>query len=234
MKVSVKWLRELAGADLPVERLAHVLTMGGLEVEEIAPVAGAFAKIVVAHVLGVAPHPNADKLRVAEVDAGTGERLQIVCGAPNVAAGPEGALRAGRGEAARLRDQAGQAARRGVERHALLGARAGPVRRPLGPPRAAGRRARRAGHPRVPGPRRHVLTLKLTPNRGDCLSMFGIARDLAALTGGAATLPEAAPVRRDDRRPAARCASPSPAACGHYFGRVIRGLDPTAARRRRG
>src|SRR5512141_2188590 len=61
--------------------------MGGLEVEETAPVAGTFTGIVVAHVKSVAPHPNADKLRVTEVDAGTGETLQIVCGAPNVAAG---------------------------------------------------------------------------------------------------------------------------------------------------
>jgi len=59
MKVSVKWLRELTGTDLPVDRLAHVLTMGGLEVEEVTPVAGTFEKIVVAHVLSVAPHPNA-------------------------------------------------------------------------------------------------------------------------------------------------------------------------------
>jgi phenylalanyl-tRNA synthetase beta chain len=61
--------------------------MGGLEVEEITPVAASFAGIVVAHVKSVAPHPNADKLRVTEVDAGTGELLTIVCGAPNVAAG---------------------------------------------------------------------------------------------------------------------------------------------------
>ncbi|NJD89429.1 MAG: phenylalanine--tRNA ligase subunit beta, partial [Betaproteobacteria bacterium] len=87
MKVSVSWLRELSGVDLPVDRLAHVLTMGGLEVEEVTPVAAAFNGIVVGHVLSVAPHPNADKLRVTEVDAGTGMTLTIVCGAPNVAAG---------------------------------------------------------------------------------------------------------------------------------------------------
>ncbi|MBP9947268.1 MAG: phenylalanine--tRNA ligase subunit beta, partial [Vicinamibacteria bacterium] len=76
MKVSVAWLRELVATDLPVERIAHILTMGGLEVEEVAPVAGTFTGIVVAHVKSVAPHPNADKLRVTEVDAGTGETLQ--------------------------------------------------------------------------------------------------------------------------------------------------------------
>ena len=74
MKVSVKWLRELVDlGDMPVDRLADALTMGGLEVEEITPVAADFKGIVVAHVKSVAPHPNADKLRVTEVDAGTGK-----------------------------------------------------------------------------------------------------------------------------------------------------------------
>src|SRR3954462_9517488 len=88
MKVSVQWLRELVDlGDMPVEAIARALTMGGLEVEEITPVAPAFSGIVVAQVKSVGPHPNADKLRVTQVDAGTGETLTIVCGAPNVAAG---------------------------------------------------------------------------------------------------------------------------------------------------
>src|SRR3954470_9796226 len=88
MKVSVQWLRQLVDlGDMTVEAIARTLTMGGLEVEEIAAVAPPFSGIVVAHVKSVAPHPNADKLRVTEVDAGTGETLTIVCGATNVAAG---------------------------------------------------------------------------------------------------------------------------------------------------
>jgi len=87
MKVSLQWLKELVPVHAPAGELAKTLTMGGLEVEEITPVAGEFSGIVVAYVKSVAPHPNADKLRVTEVDAGTGETLQIVCGAPNVAAG---------------------------------------------------------------------------------------------------------------------------------------------------
>src|SRR6185503_14627471 len=77
MKVSVAWLKELVAVDLGVEALARALTMGGLEVEESATLGGAFTGIVVAHVKKVFPHPNADKLRVTEVDAGTGELLQI-------------------------------------------------------------------------------------------------------------------------------------------------------------
>ena len=75
MRVSVNWLRELVAVDMPVEALARALTMGGLEVEEITPVAASFSGIVVGHVKSVSPHPNADKLRVTEVDAGTGEIL---------------------------------------------------------------------------------------------------------------------------------------------------------------
>ena len=70
MKVSVNWLKELVDIRLPVDELAHLLTMAGLEVEEIAPVAAAFDHIVVAEVKNTAPHPNASKLRICEVDAG--------------------------------------------------------------------------------------------------------------------------------------------------------------------
>ena len=87
MKVSVNWLKELVEIHVPVEELAHTLTMAGLEVEEITPVAAIFNNIVVAEVKATAAHPNADKLRVCIVDAGTGMHLQIVCGAPNVTAG---------------------------------------------------------------------------------------------------------------------------------------------------
>ena len=227
MKVSVKWLRELAGVDLPVDRLAHILTMGGLEVEEVTPAAGAFEGIVVAHVLTVAPHPNADKLRVAEVEAGKGTTLTIVCGAPNVAAGQKvpcalvGAKLPGM--------EIKRAKLRGVESSGMLCSA-----------RELGMSDDHSGLLVLPEDapvgmdiREYldlddtVLTLKLTPNRGDCLSMFGIARDIAALTGKACSLPEASPVSAtiaDSRE----VRISDPAACGHYFGRVIRGIDPSA------
>ena len=228
MRVSVNWLRELAGADLGLEELARVLTMGGLEVEEIAPVAGAFDKIVVARVLGVAPHPGADKLRVARVDAGTGTELQIVCGAPNVAEGQKvpcaliGAKLPGLEiKAAKLR---------GVESNGMLCSA-----------RELGLSEDHAGLLVLPedapvgGDIREyldlddtILTLKLTPNRGDCLSMFGVARDLAALTGKPASLPEAPAVAASIQE-AREVRISDPEACGHYFGRVIRGLDATAS-----
>ena len=72
MRLPIQWLEEVLGARLDVEDTSHRLTMGGLEVEHAEPVAGVFEKVVVAHVLSVAPHPNADKLRVTSVDAGKG------------------------------------------------------------------------------------------------------------------------------------------------------------------
>ncbi|WP_372436643.1 YtpR family tRNA-binding protein, partial [Pandoraea sputorum] len=87
MQFSESWLRTLVDPDLSTDALAHALTMSGLEVEETDPVAPPFTGVVVAKVLEVARHPDADRLNVCQVDAGTGETLTIVCGAPNVAPG---------------------------------------------------------------------------------------------------------------------------------------------------
>ena len=86
MQFSEKWLRSFVDPAIDTAALSHLLTMAGLEVEELEPAAAAFTGVVVAEVLAVAPHPDADRLRVCQVNAG-GEPLQIVCGAPNVAAG---------------------------------------------------------------------------------------------------------------------------------------------------
>jgi phenylalanyl-tRNA synthetase beta chain len=227
MKVSVAWLRELVDVRLTVPELARTLTMAGLEVEEIAPVAGEFSGIVVAHVKSVAPHPNADKLRVTEVDAGTGETLTIVCGAPNVAAGQKVpcALVGAKLPGMEIR----KAKLRGVESSGMLCSA-----RELGlSDDHGGLLVLDAGAP-VGRDVREVLalddtylTLKLTPNRGDCLSMLGVARDLAAIAGAALRIPAAPPVA-SAIADAREVRIDEPAACGHYFGRVIRGIDPAA------
>jgi phenylalanyl-tRNA synthetase beta chain len=227
MKVSVQWLRELVGIDLPTAKLAQVLTMGGLEVEEITPVAGDFSGIVVGYVKSVSPHPNADKLRVTEVDAGTGETLQIVCGAPNVAAGQKVpcALIGAKLPGLEIR----KAKLRGVESSGMLCSA-----RELGlSSDHAGLLVLDADVPvgrdvrEVLGLDDTYLTLKLTPNRGDCLSMFGIARDVAALTGAALKLSQAPPVPTAiaDSRDVSITEGK---ACGQYFGRVIRGVAAKA------
>ena len=229
MKVSVKWLKELVAiGDMPVDKLAHALTMGGLEVEEVTPVAAAFSGIVVGLVKTVAPHPNADKLRVTTVDAGTGEALTIVCGAPNVAEGQKVPCALVGAKLPGLEIK--KAKLRGVESSGMLCSA-----RELGLSQDhAGLLVLEESAP-VGRDVREVLdlddiylTLKLTPNRGDCLSMAGIARDVAAITGAALTLPAAPAVAATvDARREVRISEP--AACGQYFGRVIKGLDARAA-----
>jgi phenylalanyl-tRNA synthetase beta chain len=228
MKVSVQWLKELVDlADMPVATLADMLTMGGLEVEDVTPVAADFSGIVVGHVLAVAPHPDADKLRVTQVDAGTGETLTIVCGAPNVAQGQKVpcALVGAKLPGMEIR----RAKLRGVESSGMLcSARelglsedhAGLLVLPDAAP--VGRDVRE-----VLALDDVYLTLKLTPNRGDCLSMLGIARDVAAITGAALRPPPANPVPTtiEDAR-LVRISEPR--ACGRYFGRVVKGVDAAA------
>jgi phenylalanyl-tRNA synthetase beta chain len=226
MKVSLDWLRELVDIRVPTKDFAHALTMGGLEVEEIAPVAPEFSGIVVGHVKSVSPHPNADKLRVTEVDAGTGEILQIVCGAPNVAAGQKVpcALVGAKLPAMEIK----KAKLRGVESSGMLCSA-----RELGmSDDHAGLLVLDADAPigrdvrEVLGLGDTYLTLKLTPNRGDCLSMFGIARDAGAILKSAVNLPAAKEVAATigDAR-AIRISAPK--ACGVYYGRVIKGIDPS-------
>ena len=135
MKFSESWLRTLVDPALSSEELAHLLTMAGLEVEELDPVAPRFDNVVVAQVLEVTRHPDADRLNVCRVDTGRGEPATIVCGAPNVAVGQRvpyalpGAQLAGDllalGAHApvhrRFRDQGRQGARHRVVGHALFG-----------------------------------------------------------------------------------------------------------------
>jgi phenylalanyl-tRNA synthetase beta chain len=87
MQFSESWLRQYVNPSLDSNALGHAMTMAGLEVEEQHSVAPAFTKIVVAQILSAEQHPDADRLRVCKVDAGTGQELQIVCGAPNARVG---------------------------------------------------------------------------------------------------------------------------------------------------
>src|SRR5690606_18288414 len=87
MQFSEQWLRTFVDPQLDSTELGHLLTMAGLEVEEADPAAPAFSGVVVAQIVEAERHPNADKLKLCKVDAGSGELLQIVCGAPNAAAG---------------------------------------------------------------------------------------------------------------------------------------------------
>ena len=226
MKVSVNWLKDLVDIDLSVEELAHTLTMAGLEVEEITPVA-MFEGIVVAEVKTIVPHPNADKLRVCEVDAGTDALLQIVCGAPNVVAGMRVPCALVGAKLPSLEIKAAKL--RGVDSSGMLcsarelglsedhgGLLAFPADAPIG-----------MDVREYLDMDDHYLTLKITPNRGDCLSMIGIARDIAAVTGAKLRLPAIDSI-------AANCEATraikinAPDACGQYVGRIIANINAAA------
>lgn len=230
MQFSESWLRSFVDPAIDSEALAHLLTMSGLEIEEREPVAPSFTGVVVAKVLSVVPHPNADRLRLCTVDAGGAMPLSIVCGAPNVREGMVVAC-ATIGAALPGGLQIKRAAVRKVDSEGMLCSA-----RELGLSEAADGLLDLPAS-LVPGTSLREalglddmkLVVKLTPNRADCLSLHGIAREVAALTGAPLTVPPCTPVAAtiEDRLPVVI----DPAAhdlCGRFAGRVIRGVDARA------
>lgn len=224
MQFPEAWLRSFVNPRQDTPQLAHALTMAGLEVESVVPVAPAFSGVVVGQILSVEKHPDADRLRLCKVAVGETE-LQIVCGAPNAAAGLKApCARVG----AKLPGiTIAQARVRGVESSGMLCSA-----QELGlAEESEGLMVLPADAPVGTDIRTylelddHVFTLKLTPNRADCLGMTGIAREVAAITGTTAYLPAQAPVMQDafDTLPVMVEASQ---ACPLYCGRVIKGINP--------
>jgi phenylalanyl-tRNA synthetase beta chain len=228
MKFSELWLRSLCDPPLPSADLYEKLTMAGLEVEETAPVAPPFSNVVVGRIEAVAPHPGADRLRVCAVDVGGPDKLQVVCGAPNAAVGMntpcalEGATLPGVLVIKR-------ATVRGVESRGMLCSA-----KELGiDDDASGLLALDSSL--TPGILLRealalddtLVTLKLTPNRADCLSLAGIAREVAAVTGTPAQLPgvTTTPVTFQGARPVH---IKDEQACPRFVARLIDGIDPTA------
>ena len=182
MKFTLSWLKSHLDTDAPLDAICAKLTAIGLEVEGVTDPAAIFKPFRVAHVLKADPHPNADKLRVCLVDTGEGAPLQVVCGAPNARAGMKGVF-APVGSTVPGIDLTLKAATiRGVASNGMLcseremglsdehnGIIDLPADAPLGAPFAS-----------VMGLDDPVIEIKLTPNRGDCLGVRGIARDLAA------------------------------------------------------
>ena len=230
MQFPESWLRHFVNpAELSTDALSHKLTMAGLEVEEIQPVAPAFSGIVAARIESVEPHPNADKLRVCRVDDGTGQAHQIVCGAPNAAAGMTVPL-ARVGATLPGGMQIRIAKMRGVESHGMLcSARELGISQDhaglmdLGQQLAVGTDLREALNLDDT-----IFTLKLTPNRADCLSILGVAREVSALTGAPIVSPafKPVPVSIPDRL-AVKVLAPD--LCGRFAGRIIKGVNAKAA-----
>ncbi len=234
MQFSENWLRTMVNPTMSSADLSHLLTMSGLEVEEVEPVAPPFSKVVVGHVLELAKHPNADRLNVCQVDVGSGANLTIVCGAPNVRTGMKvvcalaGAILPPGDDGKPFEIKVGLL--RGVESQGMLCS----ARELKLSEDHAGLIDLPADAPVGQDIRDYFLlddlkfTIKLTPNKADCLSVLGVAREVSALTGTPLTMPSftTVAVNSDDRLPVKISA---PDLCGRFSGRIIRGLNARAA-----
>ena len=234
MQFSESWLRQYVNPSLDSDALSHAMTMAGLEVEERHSVAPVFTNIVVAQILSAEQHPDADRLRVCKVDAGTGQELQIVCGAPNARAGIKipcalvGAeLPPSEPGGKPFMIKVGKL--RGVESQGMLcsGRELG-----LGEDHE-GILELPADAPIGEDIRKYldlddqIFVIKLTPNKADCLSLMGMAREVSAITGATLCAPKWNPpaVSIQDKR---KVTVESKELCGRFAGRVIRGVNPQA------
>jgi len=229
MRFSETWLREWVNPEVDTRTLADQLTMAGLEVDAVEPAAPAFEGVLVGQVRTVAAHPDAENLRLCRVETGAGEPLQVVCGAANVAAGmkvPVATL------GARLPGdlEIKRAMLRGVESLGMICAAnelglAGP---------SEGILPLSADSPVGMDLRAYLdlddrcIELDLTPDRADCLSLAGVAREVGVINRSPVRRPliEPVPPRHDDRFPVRLEA---PEACPRYVCRIIRNIDPGAA-----
>ncbi len=226
MKTTLGWLKSHLDTDAPLGAIVAKLVMLGLEVESVVDRGKHLAPFVVARVLEAKPHPDADRLKLCLVDTGK-ERVEVVCGAPNARAGLLGVF-APPGTVIPRTGQALKASKiRGVVSNGMLCSgyelmlsddHTGIIELPEGPhPGDSFVKAARLDDP--------VLDVKITPNRADCLSVRGIARDLAAAGTGRLEPLDAPPVAGTFPCPiAVHLAGPDAAACPLFLGRVIRGL----------
>lgn len=234
MQFPESWLREFCSPPMSTQQLADTLTMAGLEVEELRPVAPPFTKVVVGEIKEAIQHPNADRLRVCQVDVGQGAMLSIVCGAPNARVGIKvpcalvGAELPPGEDGKPFQIKLGKL--RGVESQGMLcSARELKLSEDhgglleLAADAAVGRDIRE--HLSLDDT---LFTLKLTPNLAHCLSVYGVARELSALTGAPLKEPvfNPAAVTAQDRLPVNISA---PDLCGRFSGRVVRNVNTRAA-----
>ncbi|MEO6118563.1 MAG: phenylalanine--tRNA ligase subunit beta, partial [Methylotenera sp.] len=227
MQFSENWLRSLVNTDLDSEALSHALTMAGLEVEDMQPVAATFNKVVVAKILSAEKHPDADRLQICKVDVGLAEPLQIVCGASNARAGLIAPCAMVGAELPGISIK--QAKVRGIESFGMMCSS-----KELGISAEATGLLELESNAVVGQSIReyldlddHLFTLKLTPNRSDCLSITGIARDVAAITG-AKTNFEKISLVADEIDQTKNVIVLEQAGCPRYCGRVITGINAQA------
>lgn len=228
MRVSYKWLEQWVDSGLDAAAAAEQYTMTGCEVSAVKPAGPELAGVVVGEVEDCSPHPAADRLSVCTVAAGGSQRVTVVCGAPNARAGLKSPL-ATVGAVLPGGVEVHTARLRGVDSEGMLcspselglgedaaGLLELPDDAPLGKP--LGEYLDLADH---------VLEFDLTPNRGDCLSVRGLSRELAAVTGSPLQPPEIDPVPAESERDIA-VELLDPGDCPRYAGRVIEGIDAAA------
>ena len=238
MQFPESWLREFCNPPITTEALAELLTMAGMEVEEARPVAPPFTHVVVAQVLGVERHPGADRLNVCQVDVGSGTPLNIVCGAPNVRAGIKVPCALVGAELPPGDDDKGGdkpfviklGKLRGVESQGMLcSARELKLSEDHGgllildEAATVGQDIRQ--HLQLNDT---LFTLKLTPNLAHCLSVYGVAREVSALTGAPLKTPAFPPVAASHADKLSVHVQATDL-CGRFSGRIVRNVNPKAA-----
>jgi len=226
MKFSENWLRTFVNPPLATPQLLDAIAMGGLDVEHVEPAAPPFERVVAGEVMKVSRHPNADRLTVCEMNVGD-KLLTIVCGAPNVAVGMKVATALAGARLPGLDIKTAEV--RGIESQGMLcsARELGLTEEAVGllllpPETVSGADVRKALELDD-----QLITLKPTPNRGDCLSVAGIAREVAAVTGAALLSLDVKPARvtSTDRL---SVTLEAPQACPRYCGRLVRGVNARA------
>jgi phenylalanyl-tRNA synthetase beta chain len=225
MKFTLSWLREHLDTDEPLDTLADKLTMIGLEVENIENKAKALAPFTIARVIEAKQHPNADRLRVCIVDTGSGDPVQVVCGAPNARTGMKGVFSPPGTYIPGKKITLGVGTIRGVESRGMLVSEAEmelsddhegiidlPDDAPVGEPYA-----------KWAGLDDPVIEINVTPNRPDCTGVHGIARDLAAAAMGKLIDPAPKPVKGAFPSPVA-VKLEAPELCPGFALRLVRGV----------
>lgn len=234
MQFPESWLREFCNPSLTTEQLAEVLTMAGLEVEETQPVAPPFSLVVVGEIKTIAQHPDADRLRICQVDVGQAELLTIVCGAANARVGIKvpcamvGAELPPGADGKPFAIKVGKL--RGVPSYGML---CSATELKLPEQAQDGLLELDSDAPVGQNIRQYLnlddvlFTLKLTPNLAHCLSVYGVAREVAALTGAPLKAPNFknhAPSHSEQ----VKVKITAPDLCGRFSGRVIRNVNPKA------
>jgi phenylalanyl-tRNA synthetase beta chain len=229
MKVSYSWLADWVDIPWEAAELGSRLTMAGFELDALEPAAPSFSDVIIAEILSAERHPQADKLQVCRVSVGSGEPRQIVCGAANARAGLKSALAVVGAQLpggltikeAKLRGVESQGMLASAKELGLADTSAGILELPEDAP--------------VGTPLREylslddvVLDLAVTPNRGDAMSVLGIAREVAALTGKGLKVSPAAPPLSASAKDVVAVHLDAPEACPTFVGCVIRGVNNLA------